>query len=471
MTSPTSTSTSSISGLISGMDTTSVISQLMQIEAQPQTMLKSQLSTTQTDAAAYRDVNSAFAALATAAGALTQASTWQAAAATSSTSAVTATAGAGAAPGSVTFSVDQLATTHALISSASVTQLTSGANLGSSLTLTKGGTTSTITITDSTGTGNPSLNDVVAAINKSGSGLTASTVQTGSGYLLQVTAAGSGSANDFSLTPATGSTNSFSVLTTGVDAQITLGAGGPTPTKITSATNTFSGVLAGTTLTVNQTTSSATVSVATDPNAITNAVQAMVTAANNVLAKISSYTDSSSGSTAPLKGDWSLNSLTGRVLDAVSSAVGTSSAGSVGLQLTRYGQLTFDPVAFKAALTANPAQVQAVFGGTTAVGTDGIPNTADDTVAVDGVGARLAVLANQASDSTTGILTGLANGQDTRAKDIQTQIDAWTLRLAARQQTLTAQFTAMETALGTLKSQSSWLSSQINSLPTTSKSN
>jgi flagellar hook-associated protein 2 len=38
--------------------------------------------------------------------------------------------------------------------------------------------------------------------------------------------------------------------------------------------------------------------------------------------------------------------------------------------------------------------------------------------------------------------------------------------LALRQKTLTDQFTAMETALGTLKDQSSWLTSQINSLPT-----
>jgi len=71
-----------------------------------------------------------------------------------------------------------------------------------------------------------------------------------------------------------------------------------------------------------------------------------------------------------------------------------------------------------------------------------------------------------ASDKATGMLTSLANGQDTRAKDIQDQIDDWTTRLALRQKTLTDQFTAMETALGTLKDQASWLTSQINSLPT-----
>jgi flagellar hook-associated protein 2 len=38
--------------------------------------------------------------------------------------------------------------------------------------------------------------------------------------------------------------------------------------------------------------------------------------------------------------------------------------------------------------------------------------------------------------------------------------------LAKRKETLTRQFTAMETALSSLKNQSSWLAGQISSLPT-----
>ena len=40
----------------------------------------------------------------------------------------------------------------------------------------------------------------------------------------------------------------------------------------------------------------------------------------------------------------------------------------------------------------------------------------------------------------------------------------WDLRLELRQKTLTRQFTAMETALSSLSSQSSWLGSQLASL-------
>ena len=134
--------------------------------------------------------------------------------------------------------------------------------------------------------------------------------------------------------------------------------------------------------------------------------------------------------------------------------------------MTKDGRLTFDATTFKGALASNPTLVQNILGGSTGTGADGNPGTADDTIATDGLAARFAVLAGQASDSTTGLLTTLATGQDSTAKDVQSQIDDWTVGLQLRQQTLTAQFTAMETALGSLKNQSSWLTSQISSLPT-----
>jgi flagellar hook-associated protein 2 len=268
-----------------------------------------------------------------------------------------------------------------------------------------------------------------------------------------------------------------------MDAQISFAnpSNPGTPYTSTSATNTFSDVLSGTSITVSQAATTTTVTVGSDPDAVAAKVKAVVDAANAVLAKIKQYTDSSINA-APLKSDFSLSQLSGRVLDAVSSSVGTSlvdangkpitsSAGSNGVQLTKDGTLTFDATAFKKALAANPGLVQAIFTGSTGPGADNIPNTPDDPIDVQGVGARLQALANQASDSATGMLTTLANGQDTYAKDIQSQIDAWTNRLALRQSTLTAQFSAMESALGTLKNQSSWLASQINQLPSNSKSN
>ena len=487
MTSAVGSSTSSVSGLASGIDTTSLVNQLMQIEAQPQAQLQGALTRTQADAAAYRDINSSFAALATAARALTSTDSWGLTKASSSDASVTATASSGAASGALTFTVDQLATTHSVMSATQWQHSTDAYGLGSTLTIksTDGTTTiGTIPLTSST-SGPASLDDAVAAINKSGLGLSAAAIKTTTGYSLQVTAGGTGAAKAFQIQSDTDTTGAdYKVATAGLDAQISFANPNDptTPYTSTSATNSFADVIAGTTFTVSQQGAKATVTVASDPSAIAAKVKTMVDAANTVLAKIKQYTDSSTGSNAPLKGDYSLSQLSGQVLDAVSSAVGTSlvdankklitsSAGSNGLQLTKDGTLTFDSGAFTTAWTTNPALAQAIFGGGLGVGVDNIPNTPDDTVLTDGVGARLQALANRASDSAAGMLTSLASGQDVEAKDIQSQIDDWTTRLASRKATLVAQFTAMETALGTLKNQSSWLSSQINSLPTMSKSN
>ena len=53
---------------------------------------------------------------------------------------------------------------------------------------------------------------------------------------------------------------------------------------------------------------------------------------------------------------------------------------------------------------------------------------------------------------------------------LKDQITDWDSRLEKRQATLTAKFTAMESALSTLKGQASWLTSQLNSMPTWSSS-
>jgi flagellar hook-associated protein 2 len=453
-------------GLTSGIDYTTMISQLMQIEAQPQTQLKNQLAGTKTDAAAYRDINSAFAALGTAAQALMNSTTWGSVKAASSSTGITASATAGAQPGTVSFTVDALATNHTIYTGKNWTATTDDFGLGSPLTFTnlKDNSTFGIPLADTDGNGTVSLAEAVSSINGAGKGITATAVNTGSGYRLQLTTTTSGVAGKFDVSSASMPAGTFTPLTVGVDAQITVGGTGGY--QVTSPSNTFSGVMDGASFTVSQTTGTTpvTVSVTSNPDAVASAVQAFVDAANTVINRIGSYTDSSS-STAPLKGDYSLTSLAGQILDQVSSAVGGTSAAVAGLQLTKTGAIAFDASVFKSKLTSDPALVQKIFGGTTLVGADNVANTPDDQVDVDGLGARIAVLADRASDSATGILTSLANGQDTRAKDLQDQIDAWDLRLQQRKDTLTAQFNAMETALGTLQNQSTWLTSQIASLP------
>jgi flagellar hook-associated protein 2 len=473
-------------GLTSGIDYSTMITQLMQIEAQPQQLLQSKLASVQTQAGALRSVNTAFATLGSAAQTLTSAAAWNPVKATSSSSTVSASASSGALGGSLTFTVDQLATSHSVASTNTWATTSDAFGLGSKLTFSSLTTPSTtfgsVDLTDTDADGTVSLAEAVTQINKSNLGYTATAVNTGGGYQLQVTSTATGEAKAFQITSDTTSASAYNVVSKGQDAQITIGDGsaGTTPIKAKSATNTFTGVMDGTTFTVSQAAVSTTIKVGTDTGAITSAVSSLIDAANKAIKAVKDNTDSSEGSTAALKGNFSLIRLADQIRTKLSDAVtvpvstdhpdGTASPATIGIQLNKDGTVAFDSAKFTAALAANPALAQQIAGGVTGAGEDQVAHTPDDTVDSDGLAARLSVLAEMASDSVSGSIVTMANGSDTTAKDIQKQIDAWTLRLQQRKETMTAQFNALETALSSMQSQGNWLSSQINNLPKWSSS-
>jgi flagellar hook-associated protein 2 len=209
-----------------------------------------------------------------------------------------------------------------------------------------------------------------------------------------------------------------------------------------------------------------TVSVVADPDSIATKVSALVDAVNASNKTVKDYTSNAPGSTAALKGDYSVSSLGGALLDAVSFAVGKDgSPAKVGFTLMKDGTVVFDKTKFLTALKDTPALAQRMLAGAPAQDLDGNPVNGNEVPAVIGIAARLRAVAVSASDATTGTLVSLANGQDSMVKDIKNRIADWDLRLAKRKETLTRQFTAMETALSSMKNQSNWLAGQINSLP------
>jgi flagellar hook-associated protein 2 len=431
----------SVDGLISGLDTTALITQLVSAEGATQTRLKTRMTQTQTAATAYRSINTKVDALRAAAEDLAKTTTWAAAKATSSSSAVTVATTGTPQPGQLSFTVKSLATAHSVLSQERWATTDTDFGAAQLTFTTTGGATTTV---DVGGTG--TLSDAVKAINASAAGVTAAAVQLDDGqYALMVTAKKTGVANNFTI----GGAGTFDPLVTGTNARLELGgAGGP---AVTSATNTFTDLLPGGAITVAATTDTpVTINVVADPDAVAAKVQAFVDAANAALAEIEKNTNSTSTS-AVLKGDLTLTRLAGSILDSVSRAVGTDSAGFAGVQLTRDGTVKFDKTTFLAGLQTASDRTQRLFAG-------------GGTPAVEGIGQRMQAVAKAATDTTTGSLTLLAKGKDSLVKSYEQQIDDWDVRLAARKETLTRQFTAMETALSSLKSQSSWLAGQLSSL-------
>jgi flagellar capping protein FliD len=451
-------------GLISGMDTGSLIAQLVAAEGAPQTALKSRLSEAQNAASAYRTVNTTFLAVSAAAETAMKAETWSPTKATSSTPSVAVSATTGAATASLSFTVKSVAATHSAVSTTRWASTSTAAGLSSITVKSLDGTTSKGTVPLD---GTESLSAAAAKINKAALGVTASVIQTNTNqYALQLTSTKSGADASFSL----GGAETFKVTTAGKNAELTIGST-TDAYSVFSASNTFEGVMAGTTITVSKEESTpVTVSVVSDPDSVATKVSALVDAVNAALTTTKSYTSNAPGSTAALKGDYSVTSLAGRLLDAVSRAVGDDgSPAKLGIELTRDGKVTFDKAKFLTALKADPAVAQRMIAGAPADnGPNGVVGGGDDVAAVTGLAGRLLSVARAASDTTTGTLVAMANGQDSQAKDIQTRIEAWDLRLAKRKETLTRQFTAMETALSSLRNQSTWLAGQINSLPSSS---
>jgi flagellar hook-associated protein 2 len=87
-----------------------------------------------------------------------------------------------------------------------------------------------------------------------------------------------------------------------------------------------------------------------------------------------------------------------------------------------------------------------------------------------GLARQLATYADQTTAAGTGTLTSAQKGRQSGIKALQDQIDDWDRRLAAYRATLTAQFTAMETAIASLKSQTSSLGSLVSSSSSSSSS-
>jgi flagellar hook-associated protein 2 len=440
-------STTTVDGLVSGLQTTQVIAQLMQVAAQPQTVLKSEVASENKVVSAYQSVNSRLLAVQTAAEAFTAPSalvptnpTWQSVKATSSSSAVVATATAGAATGSFNFDVTALA--KAQVSTAVMDPAAPGTT-GAGIDLTVGSTTTHLDPTADTPQG------VADAINKAKLGVSAALVTTTQGTVLQLTGS-TGTANAFSVAGLNGS---LTDVTGAADAEITVGdpAHG-TGYTVTSGTNTFSNIIPNVTLTVNQqTTGGVSVNVASDTGAIADKMQALVDSVNGALSQISSQTayNAASKSGGPLMGDFAVRSIQSNLLSTVSSGVGGyGDLKQLGVQLDRSGNLTFDRNAFTAAYAANPSGVQ--------------------TAVANGLAKSLDGVAKAATDPISGNLTTAIQGHHSQVTRLTKQISDWDVRLTAKQAAYQKQFTGLEVALGKMKDQSSWLSSQIAGLPTTS---
>jgi flagellar hook-associated protein 2 len=427
--------TSSVDGLISGMSTSQVISQLMQVEAQQQTGLKNKVQDQNTVIQSLQSVNSKVSSLKSAADKLILPTTWQAAKAASTSDGVTATAKPGAAIGSWTFNVNALATAQsstAIVPSTGsiMTDPTAGVQI------TIGGTTTQIDVTTDTAQG------VVDAINKKGLGVNASLVNTQQGTVLQLASTKTGTDNAFQVSGINGD---FVNVADAANAEIgvgTVGAGGYT---VQNQSNSFDNVIPNVTVSVSKVQNGVTVATQNDAGSVADAMQSLVDAANATLSEVGTQgqyaTADGTQQAGPLSANFTITSMPDDILSAVSGGMsGYGSYKQMGIELTKDGSITFNRDAFLAAYNADPTKVQ-----------NAVSN---------GLAKTLSAFGDTANKNVT---SAIQNGNDD-IKTLNDQISDWDVRLSMRQQALQKQFSDMEVSLGQLKDQQSWLTGQIAQL-------
>lgn len=430
--------TSSIDGLVSGLDTSSIINQLIQIEAQGQTRLKVKVSSEQSVISAYQAINTSLKTVVDTAKSLDSATDWKVYTATSSTSSVAATAGSAASPGVYGFDVTGLAAAHAVLYGTAAAK--SDVVAGSSIDVTVGGGAAR-----NIPVGGGTLDEVVAAINgASDLGVKAGTIKVADGsYRLQLSATTTGSAGQFSVAGLTPALGSATVTRTGADATIQIGPD-PLNDVVKSATNTFTDVFPGVTFTVSKQETGATVTVGSDTTKLSGSVKSLVDAISGALAEVGKDTayNASTKTGGPLLGQ----QLPSRVASDLRNAVLVSSGATladVGIELTGTGGIKLDQTKLNDALAADPSKVTGL---------------------VSAFAQRLVATAEPVSRAG-GEIGSVIDGRQTLIRSLNEQIDEWDTRLALRQSNLERQFASLETALGTMKQQSSWLAGQISSLP------
>ncbi|WAH57359.1 flagellar filament capping protein FliD [Pseudomonas silvicola] len=476
-TSTTSVSSSggiTVSGVGSGIDTSSIVTALVNAQKAPkQDQITAQLSTVGAQKAAVEAVQTALEAFTTSLAALNDTNSFIGLAATSSNeSYVTATSSNTAAAGTYDVVVSKLATSS---------KVTTAAVSGGASTVMNTAATS-LSITQANGksysvslAANTTLSGVRDAINTQlqSSGVTANLVTDSTGasrLVLSSTTTGADTGMSVSGIDALaidgtvkGSSSQAGYLgSLPQDAEYSIDG----LDSMTSSSNTLTSAISGVSLTLTGVGSS-TVTVGSSTDDMKTSVQSFVTAYNTLITAINAQTAvSPTGATAStstsatttagaLTGDAGIRSLMASIQTQLTKSSTTSGSlgilSQLGVSTQEDGQLKLDDTKWAAAMTTNAGNVASLF-----VGTDGLLTRM--TSAIDPYTQTGGIL-------DTRVKTYAATESD--LGDQQTDLDS---RMDALTTTLTAKYSAMDTLVAQLTATSSSVMTTLNALNTKSSS-
>jgi flagellar hook-associated protein 2 len=452
---------SSIPGISSGIDWSSLVDQIIAADKQPAVKMQATIDANSKRKDALEQFRTLVNTLKTTADALSTGTAFDVfSAQTAGTDAMgrsvaSAVAAAGASPGTYTLNVTQLAQAQKTVGSATFASATTALNLTGRLVI--GGQNVDLAATDTLADVRDKINAVSGQSNVQAT-LIAENAD-GSGQHLVLTGTKTGAASAF--TPTDDPSNTASLVAA-------FGIGG-TPqvaaqdavmqidgsVTISRATNSFSDAIPGVTLSLGaQGTSTLTIDRVS--SAASSGVQAFVDAYNAVQKFVKTQVDDPKGALARDAMARTIRStLSDTVIGSATAGVGGVASdlarlGAVGISIQKDGTLSLDQTAWQAAYPSRLADVQALFS--------------------DRFGA-ISTFASDVTSPITGQIDQRESAISTQSASLQGRIDDLNSRLDKKRTALLLQYSQSEATLGKLKALGDSLSSQISSLTANSNSN
>ena len=429
-----------VDGLVSGLDTTSIIEAYLSVWGASTDRLESQQSDLESRVSLLQEFNGYLDDLQAVVEQFEEASDLRVSSGVSSSESVmTVTAANGAQPGTYEVDVVSLAQSDMEISQG-YNDTSDVVGTSGSITITVAGVDTTIDVSEANG--NNTLSTLVAAINDEVDGATAYILNDGGAdpYRLVVVSDDTGAANTIGIsdTLAGGTAPTFTEQIAAADAEISL-AGLP----IYASTNTFNDVIPGVTMQAVSV-GTTTVSVALDSEGIVTIAQEFVDAYNAVTGFIDDYTGmEEGGSVSSLAGDSDVLASVAASLQTVMSSLYASGdlqgTSILGFATQQDGTLELDSAKLTEALADSPDDALEILAG------------------VDGIFASMDGRLDIVLDPDYGSLALRQESLDDQIDSLQDQIDDANDAMEMREAALRAQFVNLEMVLAQMQSMSSYL--------------
>lgn len=448
----------SMGGLGSGIDTNSIVAQLMAVERLPLNAMNTKVNNLGAIKKIWMEINTKLQNLQNAINDLSLDTNLLGKTATSSDETVlTATATTSATNAAYEVNVSQLAKAHMVASNATAidTSIATG-----TLSLKVGSQATTIDISidssvDTLATVKDKINQQVAELKKTDSSLVGVSATIIDGKLvIQSEKTGTTNAisvqqDDYSLFSGT----NYNELQVAQDASFTVNG-----INVTRASNSVSDVIDGVTLNLKAAGTS-TLTVKNDTAKSVEKIKKFVDEYNAAYDYIHNQQKVSGSDKVggTLKGDYALSMVVNTLWEKVTRNVDNGQAYDqlldIGIQTEgSNGKLIIDEAKLTEALEADPGAVKKLF-------------FSDDPTNAPAIGDDLKSFTLSYVESGTGIIDSRQKVLEDQIKSLNGQIASFEIRMEKRELTLRNQFLAMEKALNTLNNQSNWLAGQISSLP------